>query len=216
MIRRFRYLPQQTRPRRRLRRILDRAVARCGTGLRRERVHAQRPEGPALSGQRPPMPARALSAQVKLAHPVDPIRRADRGAAPITGLIHLLPPSGPSRAQVPGPLHRSDCSLRHICCPGSAPLRPSGTTARSRSWFARRRSSSCLSDAAPRRPTRPVPGPGVLIGGGVDVQRRPGGSGRDSAGRDGGSAGRRAGQDDLQVAAVTARAVRCPGAMVVM
>ena len=44
----------------------------------------------------------------------------------------------------------------------------------------------------------------------MDVQRRPGGSGRDSAGRDGGSAGRRAGQDDLRVAAVTAQGRTLP------
>ena len=36
-----------------------------------------------------------------------------------------------------------------------------------------------------------------LIGGGVDMQRRPGGCRRDSAGDDGGSSGRGAGQDDL-------------------
>ena len=56
-------------------------------------MHAQRPEGPALSGQRPPVPARALPAQVKLANPVDPVSCADCGPAPITRLIHRRPPA---------------------------------------------------------------------------------------------------------------------------
>ena len=34
----------------RLGRVLDRAVAGRGAGLRRERMHAKRPEGPALGG----------------------------------------------------------------------------------------------------------------------------------------------------------------------
>lgn len=66
-------------------------------------MHAKRPEGPALSGQRPPLPAPAMPAQVKLASPVDPVypvRRADRGPAPITCLIHLPPPAVRCRAQV--------------------------------------------------------------------------------------------------------------------
>jgi len=66
-------------------------------------MHAKRPEGPALSGQRPPLPARAMPAQVKPASPVDPIypvRRADRGPAPITCLIHLPPPAVRCRVQV--------------------------------------------------------------------------------------------------------------------
>jgi AcrR family transcriptional regulator len=78
-------------------RIADRAVACCGAGLRREHVHAEGPEGPALSGQRPPLPARPLSAQVQLANPVYLVRRADRGSAPITRLIHLPPPSSATR-----------------------------------------------------------------------------------------------------------------------
>jgi hypothetical protein len=73
-----------------LRRIVNGAVVWCGTGLRRERMHAKRPERPALSGQRPPLSARAMRAQIKLAHPVYSVRRADRGPAPITRLIHLL------------------------------------------------------------------------------------------------------------------------------
>lgn len=66
-------------------------------------MHAKRPEGPALSAQRPPLPARAMPAQVKLASPVDPVypvRRADRGPAPITCLIHLPPPAVRCRVQV--------------------------------------------------------------------------------------------------------------------
>jgi hypothetical protein len=66
-------------------------------------MQAKRPEGPALSGQRPPLPAPAMPAQVKLASPVDPVypvRRADRGPAPITCLIHLPPPAVRCRAQV--------------------------------------------------------------------------------------------------------------------
>jgi len=78
----------------RLRRILDPAVPWCGTGLRRERMHAKRPEGPALIGQRPPLLARAMPAQVKLADPIYPVRRTDRRSASITRLIHLPPPAG--------------------------------------------------------------------------------------------------------------------------
>ena len=87
----------------RLRRILDRAVA-CGTGLRREGMHAKRPEGPALSRQCPPLSARALPAQVKLANPVYPVYPvpcADRRPAPITRLIHLQPPAGPPLGPCP-------------------------------------------------------------------------------------------------------------------
>jgi hypothetical protein len=80
----------------RLRRIGDRAVAQLGTDLRRERLHAKRPEGPALSRQRPPLPAGALSAQVKLANPVNSVRRTDRGPAPIARLIHLPAPASPA------------------------------------------------------------------------------------------------------------------------
>jgi hypothetical protein len=49
-----------------------------------------------------------------------------------------------------------------------------------------------------------------LIEGGVDMKRRPGGCRRDSAGDDGGSSGRGAGQDDLQVAEVTAEGRAVP------
>jgi hypothetical protein len=73
-----------------LRGIVNGAVVWCGTGLRRERIRAKRPERPALSGQRPSLPARAMRAQVKLAHPVYSVRRADRGPAPITRLTHLV------------------------------------------------------------------------------------------------------------------------------
>jgi hypothetical protein len=72
-----------------LRRILERTIAWLGAGLWRERMHAKWPEGPTLGGQRPPALARAASAEVKLTNPVYPVRRADRGSAPITRLIHL-------------------------------------------------------------------------------------------------------------------------------
>ena len=102
----------------RLRRIVDRGVGR----LRRKRMHAERPEGPALSGQRPPLLARAMSAQVKFADPGYSVRGADRGSAPITRLSHLPSPAG-SRpgsgaepaALLPSPLHCVDCSPRHLC-----------------------------------------------------------------------------------------------------
>ena len=105
----------------RLGRLVKRTVGRCGAGLRRECVHAKRPEGPALIGQRSPMPARAVPAQVKLASPVDPVRRADRGSASITCLIHFLPPAEPR----PPPLS-IDWSLLQICSLDSAGVRPSG------------------------------------------------------------------------------------------
>ena len=130
----------------RLRRIAERAVACCGAGLRRERVHARRPEGPALGGQRRPLPARALSAQVQLARPVDPVCRAGRGSAPITGLIHLRPPSGPP----PGPGARPAvpygllATFRVLSRPGR--IAAVGCHRPVRSWFAWRGSrSSCLS-----------------------------------------------------------------------
>ena len=69
----------------------------------RVRMHTKRPEGPALSGQRPPLPARAMPAQVELASPVDPVYpvcRAGHGPAPITCLIHLPPPAVRCRVQV--------------------------------------------------------------------------------------------------------------------
>jgi len=79
-------------------------------------MHAKRPEDPAPDGQRPPQPARALPAQVKLAGPFYPVRRTDRRPAPITRLSHLAPPAGP-RAR---PLLQLDCSPLHICLPGPA------------------------------------------------------------------------------------------------
>ena len=72
-----------------LRRVVNGGIVWFGTGLRRERIRAERLERPALSGQRPPLPARAMRAQVELAHPVYSVRRADRGPAPITRFIHL-------------------------------------------------------------------------------------------------------------------------------
>jgi hypothetical protein len=78
-----------------LRRIVERPnVVSRGTSLRRECMHAKRPDGPALSGERRPLLARAVSAQVKLADPDHAVRRPDRGSAPITRLVHLPPPVG--------------------------------------------------------------------------------------------------------------------------
>ena len=71
-------------------------------------MHAKRPEGPALSRQRPPMPARAMPAQVKLAHPVYAVPRADRGPTPITGLIHLPPPAAVTRVLMGAPPRTRD------------------------------------------------------------------------------------------------------------
>ena len=125
-------------------------------------MHAKRPEGPALSGQRPPLPARAMSAQVKLAspvHPVYPVRRADRGPAPITRLIHLPPPAVP----LPDPGLRSYTILiatTSICSPGSAAHAATGHYRPARSWPAAAVPSSRLGDVALRRPTRPAPGAG--------------------------------------------------------
>ena len=100
----------------RLRCILGRAAAWCRVGLRSDRMHAKRPEDPAPDGQRPPQPARALPAQVKLAGLFYPVRRADRRPAPITRLSHLAPPAGPGAR----PLLQLDCSPLHICLPGPA------------------------------------------------------------------------------------------------
>jgi len=66
-------------------------------------MHAKRPEDPAPDGQRPPQPARALPAQVKLAGPFYPVRRADRRPAPVTRLSHLAPacrPGCPARCTI--------------------------------------------------------------------------------------------------------------------
>jgi len=95
----------------------------------RARAHPG-PEGPALRGQRPPMPARALSAQVQLAHPVDPVRRAGRGSARITRLVHLPPPSGPPGPGArPAAPHRLLASSHLLSRLGR--LAAMGTTARS-------------------------------------------------------------------------------------
>jgi hypothetical protein len=100
----------------RLRCILGRAAAWCRVSLRSDRMHAKTPEDPAPDGQRPPQPARALPAQVKLAGPFYPVRRADRRPAPVTRLSHLAPPAGPGAR----PLLQLDCSPLHICLPGPA------------------------------------------------------------------------------------------------
>jgi hypothetical protein len=112
-----------------LRRLVNGAVVWCDTGLRRERMRAKRPERPALSGQRPPLLARAMRAQVKLAYPVYPVRRADRGPAPITCLIHLVGHSldgGVCIRVVEGGEHlvRSDGQLERSNPPGSGESDP--------------------------------------------------------------------------------------------
>jgi hypothetical protein len=126
-------------------------------------MHAKRPESPALSRQRPPLPARAMPAQVKLASPVDPVypvRRAGRGPAPITCLIHLPPPAVRCRVQVRSttPI---DYSPRQSGFPAWPFMRPPGTTTRPRAGRRRRPPSSHLGHRALRRPTRPTPGPGI-------------------------------------------------------
>jgi hypothetical protein len=121
---------------------------------------AKRPEGPALCGQRPPVLARAVSAQVKLANPVYSVRCADRGPAPITCLVHLLPPAGP----LPGPGAQSAALVSNCSACTSASL-PGRLSRHQRhrphqSQFAQRRSSSsCLGDAL-RRPAQPAQGGG--------------------------------------------------------
>jgi len=129
-------------------------------------MHAKRPEGPALSGQRPPLPARAMSAQVKLASPVYPIysvRRADRGPAPITRLIHLPATCRSIAGSRPPQLHhviahhvnllsRLGRSRGHrVLQPGPELACGAGPTSR-------------VGDVALRRPTRPAPRPGVPCG----------------------------------------------------
>jgi hypothetical protein len=109
-----------------LRRLAERTVASFGTGLRCDRMHAKRPEDPALSGQRPPVPARAVFAQVELANPVGSVRSADRGSASITRLIHQPPPAGSPPGPGLPPRH-VDCSPRQICSSGPGPGRTTGT-----------------------------------------------------------------------------------------
>lgn len=105
-------------------------------------MEAKGPEGPALSRQRPPVLACAASAQIKLADPVDSVRRADCGPAPITRLVHLLPPASPRDC--------TDCTPLHRCSP-SRPFKRPGTTARIRA-VAQRRSPSPRLGGALRRP----------------------------------------------------------------
>lgn len=124
-----------------------------GTGLRRERMHPQRPEGPAPRGQRPPVPARAASAQIQLAYPVYPVRRADCGPAPITGLTHFFVtchsaagPGTPARAS-PGTRHGQDVDLggspclphypagQGTACSGSRGMRRVASPRRAPGWI---------------------------------------------------------------------------------
>src|SRR5690242_16667256 len=123
-------------------------------------MHAKRPEGPALSGQRPPVLARAASAQVKLTNPVDSVRCADRGPAPITCLVHLLPPAGSAagpRCPVRDPVlvahHFTSASLARPVS-GHWHHRPD------QSRFAQRRSPSWRLRDTLRRPAQPAQGAG--------------------------------------------------------
>src|SRR5260370_16682127 len=75
---------------------------------------ASGPDGPALREERRPQPVRAVPAQVQLAVPLDAVDRSDRGAAPVTRLVHLRSPS------VDKPCHSGEVRDR---LPGSA-LRP--------------------------------------------------------------------------------------------
>ena len=61
--------------------------------LRRERMLASGPDGPALREERRPQPVRAVPAQVQLAVPLDAVDRSDRRPAPVTHLVHLRSPS---------------------------------------------------------------------------------------------------------------------------
>ena len=115
-------------------------------------MHAKRPEDPAPDGQRPPQPARALPAQVKLAGPFYPVRRPDRRPAPVTRLSHLLPPA----AQAPRPLPQLDCSL-HICLPG--PAAGAATGHRAPSPGPEPDHAAPVIVAAPRRAAPPAAGP---------------------------------------------------------
>src|SRR5262249_11914079 len=116
----------------------------------------ERPEGPALSGQRPPVLARAASAQVKLANPVYSVRRADRRPAPITSLVHLLPPAGPlpgpgARPAAPYPLHTTSHLLpRPDRLSGHWHHRPD------QSRFAQHRSPSSRLGDTLRQPAHPA------------------------------------------------------------
>jgi hypothetical protein len=151
-------------------------------------MQAKRPKGPALSGQRPPLPARAMPAQVKLASPADPvypIRRTGLGPAPITCLIHLPPPAVCCRVQVrqlhilithhvirfPGPAVRAATGYHRpaqswpaapvaIIAPGPRSI-PAADSADSRAGHTTRIPSACPPPLiqSRRSPTRYRPGP---------------------------------------------------------
>ena len=137
----------------RLRGILGRAAARRRIGLRSDRMHAKRPEDPAPDRQRPPQPARALPAQVKLASPFYPVRRPDRRPAPVTRLSHLAPPAGPGTR----PLPQLDCSPLHICLPG--PAAGAATHHRAPSPGPEPDHAAPVIVVAPRRAALPAAGP---------------------------------------------------------
>jgi hypothetical protein len=141
----------------RLRCILGRAAAWCRVSLRSDRMHAKTPEDPAPDGQRPPQPARAPPAQVKLAGPFYPVRRADRRPAPITRLSHLAPPAGQ------GPARCSSLTAHHFTSafPARPLMRPPATVTRpgtgSRRAGDRRRAWTAQHSPVPARPAPAAP-----------------------------------------------------------
>ena len=57
-------------------------------GLRRERNQTSGPDGPALGGQRRPLPGRTVPAQVQFAAPLHTVCGTDRRSASVTCLVH--------------------------------------------------------------------------------------------------------------------------------
>jgi hypothetical protein len=57
-------------------------------GLRRERKQTSGPDGPALGGQRRPLPGRTVPAQVQFAAPLHTVCGTDRRSASVTCLVH--------------------------------------------------------------------------------------------------------------------------------
>ena len=85
--------------------------ARGLAGLRRERQLIDSPDGPALRGERRPQPACAVPVQVQFATPVRTINRRDYRPAPITRVVHLLPPAGEAVGVAPVRLQLAVSSL---------------------------------------------------------------------------------------------------------
>ena len=100
--------------------------------LRRERMLASGPDGPALGGQRLPVAARAVPAKVKLPRPVHATHCSNRGSAPITRLVHLLPPATGHDVGGWGRGRSGSCGAAPSSFPGTCSWRP-GTATRRRS-----------------------------------------------------------------------------------